>query len=161
MHQIATLFGIGHMRPAPGTWGSLAALPLALVVLWVGGPWALVAATFAVIVAGYVATAAEITIADPDPGHVVIDEVAGQWVALFPVAFGAAQAGVPVTALWPGWVAAFFLFRLFDIWKPGPVGWADRQKGAHGVMMDDLIAGLFAAIGVIVLAAGSHALMML
>ncbi len=65
-------------------------------------------ATFAVIVAGYVAISAEITITDPDPGHVVIDEVAGQWVALFPVAFGAAQAGVPVTALWPGWVAAFF-----------------------------------------------------
>ncbi len=85
MHQIATLFGIGHLRPAPGTWGSLAALPLALLILWAGGPWALVAATFAVIIAGYVATAAEITIAEPDPGHVVIDEVAGQWVALFPL----------------------------------------------------------------------------
>jgi phosphatidylglycerophosphatase A len=161
MHQIATLFGIGYLRPAPGTWGSLAALPLALVLVWVGGPWLLVAATVAVGVLGFLAVRAEISVADPDPGHVVIDEVAGQWVALLPVAFGAVQAGVPVTALWPGWVAAFFLFRLFDIAKPGPIGWADRQQGARGVMLDDLIAGLFAAVGVIILAALSHALMML
>jgi phosphatidylglycerophosphatase A len=161
LHQIATLFGIGHLRPAPGTWGSVAALPLALILQWIGGPWLLVAATLVVVVLGYVAVRAEITVTNPDPGHVVIDEVAGQWVALLPVAFGAAQAGVAVTALWPGWVAAFFLFRLFDIWKPGPIGWADRQQGAHGVMMDDLFAGLLAALGVILLAALSHGLMML
>ena len=51
--------------------------------------------------------------------------------------------------LWPGWVAAFLLFRLFDIWKPGPIGWADRRHGAWAVMLDDLIAGVFAAIGVV------------
>ena len=91
----------------------------------------------------------------------VIDEVAGQWVALFPVAFGAVHAGVSYGALWPGWVAAFVLFRLFDIWKPGPVGWADRQQGASGVMMDDIIAGLMAALGVVVLAALAHGVMRL
>jgi len=53
-------------------------------------------------------------------------------------------------------VAAFVLFRLFDIWKPGPVGWADRRGGATGVMLDDLIAGVFAALGVVALAAISH-----
>jgi phosphatidylglycerophosphatase A len=161
LHQIATVFGIGHLRPAPGTWGSLAALPMALGLMWLGGPWLLVAATLAVVVLGYVAVQAEITVGDPDPSHVVIDEVAGQWVALFPVAFGAAAVGASYTALWPGWVAAFALFRLFDIWKPGPVGWADRRQGASGVMMDDLFAGLFAALGVIVLAALSHGLMRL
>lgn len=161
LHQIATVFGIGHLRPAPGTWGSLAALPMALGLMWLGGPWLLVAATLAVVVLGYVAVQAEISVGDPDPSHVVIDEVAGQWVALFPVAFGAAAVGASYTALWPGWVAAFALFRLFDIWKPGPVGWADRRQGASGVMMDDLFAGLFAALGVIVLAALSHGLMRL
>jgi phosphatidylglycerophosphatase A len=161
MHQIATVFGIGHLRPAPGTWGSLAALPLALVLLWIGGAWLLVIALVIIVGLGFAAAQAEISMADPDPGHVVIDEVAGQWVALLPVAFGAAHAGVAVTALWPGWVGAFFLFRLFDIWKPGPVGWADRKKGAVGVMLDDLIAGVFAAIGVSVLALLSHGLMQL
>jgi phosphatidylglycerophosphatase A len=160
-HQFVTLLGIGHLTPGPGTWGSLAALPLALVLLWLGGPWLLVAATVVVVVAGFAAVRCEITVADPDPGHVVIDEVAGQWIALWPVAFGAVMAEVSYTALWPGWVAAFFLFRAFDIAKPGPVGWADRQKGAYGVMMDDVIAGLLAAGGVVVLAAGSHALMRL
>jgi phosphatidylglycerophosphatase A len=161
LHQIATVFGIGHIRPAPGTWGSLAALPLALALMWLGGPWLLVAATLAAVVAGFVAVQGDITVGDPDPSHVVIDEVAGQWVALFPVAFGAVAAGASYAALWPGWVAAFVLFRLFDIWKPGPVGWADRQQGASGVMMDDLIAGLFAAVGVILLAALAHGAMRL
>jgi len=160
-HQFITLFGVGHLRPAPGTWGSLAALPLALGLLWLGGPWLLVGATVVVVVGGVLAVRGEITVADSDPSHVVIDEVAGQWIALWPVGFGAAMAEVSYTALWPGWVAAFFLFRAFDIGKPGPVGWADRQKGAYGVMMDDVIAGLIAAVGVVVLAAGSHALMRL
>ena len=96
---------------------------------------------------------------DHDPSEIVIDEVAGQWIALLPIAFGAANAGVGVTALWPGWVAAFVLFRLFDIWKPGPVGWADRRHGPLGVMLDDVIAGVLAAIVTIVLAGIAHGLL--
>lgn len=157
MHLIATVGGIGNLRPAPGTWGSLAALPVALVLIWLLGPWGLIAALVVVIALGFPATTAEIAASgEGDPSHVVIDEVAGQWVALLPVAIGAAHAGVAPTALWPGWVAAFLLFRLFDIWKPGPVGWADRKGGAVGVMLDDLIAGLFAAAGVMILAFLSH-----
>ena len=161
LHQIATVFGVGHLRPASGTWGSLVALPMAFALLWLGGPWLLLGATVGVTALGFVAARAEITTGDPDPGHVVIDEVAGQWVALLPVGFGAAQAGVGYGALWPGWVAAFVLFRLFDIWKPGPVGWADRQQGASGVMMDDIIAGVMAAVGVMILAALAHGVMRL
>ena len=59
-------------------------------------------------------------------------------------------------ALWPGWISAFVLFRLFDIWKPGPVGWADRKSGPLGVMLDDIIAGLMAALGTAALAGFSH-----
>ena len=75
-----------------------------------------------------------------------MDEVAGQWVALLPVIIGAAHVGVPVLSLWPGWIVAFFGFRLFDILKPGPVGWADRRDDPLGVMLDDVIAGLLAAV---------------
>jgi phosphatidylglycerophosphatase A len=76
------------------------------------------------------------------------------------VAFGARMAGVEPAALWPGWIAAFILFRLFDILKPGPVGWADRMGTPLGVMLDDLIAGGFAALGVVAIAAIAHGVMM-
>ena len=56
----------------------------------------------------------------------------------------------------PGWVVGFLLFRLFDIWKPGPVGWADRRKGPTGVMLDDVVAGLLAALVVTLLAGVAH-----
>ena len=67
-----------------------------------------------------------------------------------------AHAGVDVLALWPGWIAAFVGFRLFDIWKPGPVGWADRRDDAVGVMLDDIVAGVMAALLVVALAAAYH-----
>ncbi len=152
-----TVLGVGLLRPAPGTWGSLAAVALAWPLLWGGGPWLLLAG-----VAGAVGLALwAIPRADPpggveDPPEVVLDEVAGQWVALLPVGFGAWANGVGYGALWPGWVAAFLLFRLLDVWKPGPVGWADRRAGAWGVVLDDLVAGLIAALGVVALAGLSH-----
>ena len=66
--------------------------------------------------------------------------------------------GAELLALYPGWIAAFVLFRLFDIWKPGPVGWADRRGDALGVMLDDVIAGVMAAIGVALLALNPYTL---
>jgi phosphatidylglycerophosphatase A len=95
-----------------------------------------------------------------DPEWIVIDEVAGQWVALFPVSYGAAMMNVDILRLWPGWIAAFVLFRLFDIRKPWLVGRADRMGGPLGVMLDDIVAGVFAAIGVIALAALFHLVLM-
>ena len=73
-----------------------------------------------------------------------------------PVSLGAQIAGADFWALWPGVLTAFLAFRLFDIWKPGPVGWADRQPGAFGVMADDLIAGWLAALIVVVFAVVAH-----
>jgi phosphatidylglycerophosphatase A len=103
--------------------------------------------TLAITVIGWWAVERELAgSADKDPSEIVIDEVAGQFIALWPVSLGAAFAGVGVLDLWPGIVTAFLAFRLFDIWKPGPVGWADRQEGALGVMADDLIAGWLAAL---------------
>lgn len=154
---LATFFGVGHLRPAPGTWGSLAALPAAWGLHLLGGPLLLGLGIVVAFACGLWATALETQGKDdPDPSEIVIDEVAGQWLALLPVSIGAAHAGAPVIALWPGWVLAFAAFRVFDIWKPGPIGWADRRGGATGVMLDDLLAGLAAALCVILAAALYH-----
>ena len=154
---IATLFGTGYLRPAPGTWGSLAALPLAWALHVLGGFPLVAAATLGVFALGWWATA-EMTrgAADHDPSEIVIDEVAGQWLALWPVSAGAWHVGADILALWPGWIVAFLGFRLFDIWKPGPVGWADRRGDALGTMLDDVFAGLIAALCVAGAAAAAH-----
>jgi phosphatidylglycerophosphatase A len=158
---IATFFGVGYLKPAPGTWGSLAALPVAYAVLSIGGFWLLVNLTFFVFMSGWIATR-EITKEqeDHDPSYIVVDEVVGQWIALFPVAYGASRMSADPLALYPGWIAAFVLFRLFDIWKPWLVGRADARGDALGVMLDDVIAGVFAAIGVAALAALFHLVLM-
>jgi phosphatidylglycerophosphatase A len=93
---------------------------------------------------------------DHDPSEVVVDEVIGQWIALLPLSYAAWSMEISILALWPGWISAFVLFRLFDIWKPWLVGWADRRHDALGVMLDDVIAGVFAAFGVLALAALYH-----
>jgi phosphatidylglycerophosphatase A len=117
---------------APGTFGSLAALLIGAGVLAVA-PAALPTLAALASIGGYVA----IRQADirGDPGWVVIDEVAGQWIAML----GLARPS-PL-----GLLAAFLLFRLLDITKPGPIGWADRQHGPAGIMADDIIAGAIAA----------------
>jgi phosphatidylglycerophosphatase A len=154
---IGTVAGVGYLRPAPGTWGSLAALPLAYGLHLLGGFPLLALATIVICIAGYWATA-EMTRgqANHDPSEIVIDEVAGQWLAIWAISYPAWAHDIAISALWPGWVAAFALFRLFDIWKPGPVGWADRKTGPMGVMLDDVIAGILAALGVAALAGFSH-----
>jgi phosphatidylglycerophosphatase A len=156
---VATFFGAGLLPWAPGTWGALAALPIAWALHVLTGPLGLVLATGVATLAGWWATAAETRdSADQDPSEIVIDEVAGQWVALWPVSLGAAHAGLDPLRLWPGILAAFVLFRAFDILKPGPVGWADRLHTPLGVMLDDVIAGVLAAIGVGALAWVAHGL---
>ncbi|WP_298491384.1 phosphatidylglycerophosphatase A [uncultured Maritimibacter sp.] len=154
---IATFLFVGYLKPASGTWGSAAALPLIWALHQLGGPWLLAAGIVVAFVAGFWATR-EMTadMDNEDPSEIVIDEVVGQGIALLPVSIGAAGVGMDITALWPGWIAGFLLFRLFDIWKPWLVGWADRRGDAMGVMLDDVIAGVFAGVGVLALAALSH-----
>lgn len=158
--MIATVGGTGYLRPAPGTWGSLVALPMAWVIHVIGGFPLLMVAVFASFLVGLWATSVMTKGHDNhDPSEIVIDEVAGQWIALLPLSYSAWSMAMDITVFWPGWVAGFALFRLFDITKPGPVGWADRQHGPMGVMLDDVIAGIFAAIGVMVLAGVWHGVM--
>ncbi len=156
-HTIATFFGAGLLKPAPGTWGSLAALPAAWGLHSIGGFPLLAVATLLVFFIGWWATAVDTAGKDDhDPLEIVIDEVAGQWIALWALSWPATRHGLDITALWPGWIAAFLLFRLFDITKWGPVGWADRRGDALGVMLDDVFAGIFAAVGVVILAGLYH-----
>ncbi len=146
---------VGYMRPASGTWGSAAAIPVAFVLHWIGGFPLLVVASIVVFFLGVWATVEHITGTDNlDPSEVVIDEVVGQWIALWPLSWGLWQTGseTPIYTLWPGWIMAFFLFRGFDILKPGPIGKADRRHDALGVMLDDVYAGI--AAGIIVLIIG-------
>ncbi len=158
---VATFFGVGLLPWAPGTWGSAAAIPAAWVIHGLGGFPALLLASVAVTFVGWWATAAATRGKENhDPGEIVIDEVAGMWVALLPLSAGLWQAGVdPWVFPWPGWVGAFVLFRVFDILKPGPIGWADRMHTPLGVMLDDVLAGFAAAIGVALLAYIAHGMM--
>ncbi len=144
---IATVGGIGHMRPAPGTWGSLAGLILAYGVIWAGGFIGLIALTLIATAAGWWATGEYLKASDTDdPSEVVIDEVAGQCLGLLIVA-----AFVPTLTL-DLFVAAFVLFRLFDILKIWPANWAEQKlPGTTGVMVDDLIAGVYAGAIVVLI----------
>jgi gamma-glutamyltranspeptidase/glutathione hydrolase len=141
---IASGFGSGYCPVAPGTAGSLVALVLGSV-LFAQSPWLLAGAALAIGIGGVWAVHA--SEAKGDPGWIVIDEFAGQWIALLGLG----------TLSWLGLLAAFALFRLFDIWKPGPVGWADRWHTPAGVMADDVIAGAMAA-GVLLAIRGLGAL---
>jgi len=154
---IATVCGVGYLKPAPGTWGSAVTLPLGFALHSLGGFPLMLISIIATFAKGWWATAVMTQgKKDHDPSEIVIDEVAGQLIALAPLSYAAWAHDLPALALWPGWVAAFLLFRLFDILKPGLVGWADRRGDALGVMLDDIIAGIFAALGVMVLAGLYH-----
>ena len=130
----ATWFGAGLIRPAPGTWGSLAALPLAWAMVQLGGPVTLMVATAAVFALGcWASDVYERASGGKDPGSVVIDEVAGQWLVLIVV---------PLEPLY--YLAGFLVFRFCDIAKPWPASWADRKvSGGLGIMLDDVLAALY------------------
>jgi phosphatidylglycerophosphatase A len=130
---IAAGFGTGYAPVAAGTVASAAAVVTGAGLLHLS-PYALaLAALLATFGGGAAVRRAGI---EGDPGWVVIDEFAGQWITLL---------ALPRLTI-PGLIAAFILFRLFDITKLGPVGWADRRHGAFGIMADDVIAGLIAGV---------------
>ena len=119
---IVTFFGVGRIPFAPGTWGSLATLPFAWVIHYLAGGVGIVIVTLALIVIGYLATKTYLDGAQDDPKEVVIDEVVGQLIALWPLSIGLTMIGAePHIFPWPGWVGAFVLFRFFDILKPPPI----------------------------------------
>ena len=137
---VATFLGAGFGRPGPGTWGSVAA-----VLLWGAAAWRLHLSAGGLLLALAIGIALALVLGVPsatlveresgltDPGCVVIDEVAGQWIALL---------GSP--ADWRHGLIALILFRLFDITKPFPVRRLERLPGGWGIVFDDVAAGLYA-----------------
>jgi len=137
---VGTFFGAGLLKPGPGTYGSIAA-----VLLWWGAAhvWhasgvALAAGTFlAAVLATLIGIPAATIVAREagreDPGFVVIDEVAGQWIAL-----------IPMQPDWKHAALGLVLFRIFDIWKPWPVYRLEELPEGTGIMLDDVAAGVLA-----------------
>lgn len=155
--QIATVFGLGHLRPAPGTWASAVAVGLGVLAYELASPLLVPLAFVLATVMGFWAVPRAIAdSADKDPSEIVIDEFAGQWLAMSFTVIPLWRHGVSILDAWPGFVVPFLLFRLFDITKPWLVGRADRRGDGAGVMLDDLWAGLFAGITAVILAAGYH-----
>jgi phosphatidylglycerophosphatase A len=157
--SVATVFGAGHLRPASGTWASAIAVVLAVAAYQAGLALLVPVACALAVLAGFLAVPGYLRESvDQDPSEVVIDEFAGQWLALSFTVIPLWRHGVEdmLVAAWPAWVAPFLLFRLFDIWKPWVIGRADRLGGTAGVMLDDLLAGLFAGIGSVALAGVYH-----
>jgi phosphatidylglycerophosphatase A len=132
---ISTWFGAGLLPKAPGSWGSLAALPFAWGIRAATGPTGLAVATAFVVLVGWWAASVFVRRSNErDPRRVVIDEVAGQWLTLIPAPLDPED-----------YVLGFLLFRAADILKPWPVSWADRElRGGFGVMADDVLAGIYA-----------------
>jgi phosphatidylglycerophosphatase A len=146
---VASVFGIGYFDVAPGTIMSAIAVPLAiLIAIFGGGGMGVLSASLIAFVIGVLACADHVRETKrEDPSECVIDELAGQWLAcsFCLLTFGGLLPPAHISLLL--FAMAFALFRLFDIWKPWPVSWADRQiKGGLGVMTDDMIAGLMAGV---------------
>ena len=139
---VATFFGVGYLKPGPGTWGSVAA-----VLLWAAAAGGFHLSRHGLLLALAIGIALSLLFGVPaativerecgrhDPGFVVIDEVAGQWIAL-----------LLSPADWRHGLIALALFRLFDIVKPFPVRGFERLPGGWGIVFDDVAAGLYALI---------------
>jgi phosphatidylglycerophosphatase A len=137
---IATFFGIGHLQPGSGTWAAAVTVLLWWAAShWLPVGWLLPAALLASVVITLIGIPPSTVVAREsgrkDPGFVVIDEVAGQMIALI---------GVPVH--WKYLLAGFILFRSFDIVKPFPLRRLEALPGGAGIMMDDVGAGLYALV---------------
>jgi phosphatidylglycerophosphatase A len=131
--------GVGYLPLMPGTFGSLVGVGIFLLLVQRVSPLVIVVSILVITFAGFwAASRTEELSGRKDPGKVVVDEVAGQMIALLPLTFFA------VTAL--AVIVSFILFRLFDIVKPYPAGRLEGLKGGFGIMCDDLVAGAYAAV---------------
>lgn len=139
----STVLKVGYLPIAPGTWGSLAALLIWYVIIEHISSIALIALIVIILILGiYTSSITENNIAQKDPSIIVIDEWVGQWIALL---------FLPKSLLWG--LSAFLVFRLFDIWKPYPIKALDKISSGWGIMLDDVLAGIYALVVISVLRA--------
>jgi len=137
----STVFKIGYLPIAPGTWGSLAALIVWYVLIGHISSITLIALIVVIFALGvYTSSLIEINLTIKDPSIVVIDEWVGQWIVLL---------FLPKSMVWG--LVAFLLFRLFDIWKPYPISKLDNMHGGWGIMLDDVLAGIYALVVISIL----------
>ncbi len=135
-------FGLGSgLSPrAPGTVGTLAALPLAVPLVHLPLIWALLMVALAFLIGIWLCERTSRALGVHDHGGIVWDEFVAMWLVLLWIPFH-----------WAWWLAAFLLFRLFDVAKPWPIGWLDRRvSGGLGVMLDDLVAAIYALIPLLI-----------
>jgi len=146
--MLATWFGAGLIRPAPGTMGTFGALPFGYLIMMAWGQMGLLIASIVLLIGGTIA-------ADyygsksgtKDDQSIVVDEAVGMWIAAL---FAGTNIGL--------WILAALLFRLFDIWKPWPASLFDnRSRDGFDVMMDDVVAGVYAMLGVSIVALYTYA----
>jgi phosphatidylglycerophosphatase A len=138
-YMIATWFGSGLLKPASGTWGTLASLPFVVPIVYIYGSLGIILGSFGLFCIGlWAAHIYEIETGEHDSSRIVIDEVVGMLIAATPLL---------IHFDWVMVLICFVLFRLLDAWKVGLVGWCDKNvTGAFGVMIDDVVAGLLTAI---------------
>ncbi|WP_293393527.1 phosphatidylglycerophosphatase A [Nevskia sp.] len=143
VHLLAFGLGSGLMPKGPGTAGTVVGIPVFLAMMHLSLPVFAALTVLLSIFGCWVCGESARRLGVHDYGGIVFDEIVGYVIAAAPL--------LPVLALnrhglWPGLLAAFVLFRIFDIWKPWPISWLDaRMQGGIGIMVDDLVAGVFAA----------------
>lgn len=136
LFHLATFFGVGFLPWIPGTWGTLASLPICAALLWAGPFVQMIAITLFLPVAILSAQTYFDETGRDDPSEVVIDEVIGIMIAM---------TWLPMT--WQSFLGAFLVFRILDMTKPFPIGWLDRKyKGGIGIVVDDVAAGIITNI---------------
>jgi len=145
--MLATWFGAGLIRPAPGTMGTFAAVPLGYLIMVLGGQLGLFIASVILLILGTIAADYYGTKSGvKDDQSIVVDEAVGVWIAAL---FAGTHIGL--------WLLAALLFRFFDIWKPWPASLFDnRSRDGFDVMMDDVVAGVYALLGVSIVALYSY-----
>ena len=150
---LAEGFGSGRLRPGPGTWGSLVGCALSYPLLSLPLGMAVIVTVAAILLAVPVCSRAEVLLGKPDPGSVVLDEIVAIPLTLLPLHAGVllgvihpprVLTSLPTHGLW--WLAAFALFRVLDIGKPGPIGALQHLPRGWGIVMDDVAAGLMTGL---------------
>lgn len=146
-HFLAYGFGAGLAKKAPGTWGTLVGIPFWFLLQWLTPePLAYVAACAVLFIFGcWICGESARLLGLHDAPGIVFDEIVGFLIACFPLLYLPAES-----VQWPWLIAAFVLFRFFDIIKPWPIRWLDRKvDGGFGIMIDDVLAGIFAALCIV------------
>lgn len=133
---LSSWFGLGRLPLAPGTWGTLGAVPLVLIISYFGPVPAVISLAVIIPLAVWISGISQKLIGKDDPPEVVIDEVAGYFIAVFLLPFS-----------WWSFIPGFILFRIFDILKPFPIRMIHKKvKGGIGICLDDIVAGIYANV---------------